>query len=285
MNVNVEMLAHTVLEWLIDHGIFIIATLLGTWIVSKFIKRLIARFIRRAIPRSSFATDAAEKKREDTLIGIVGGFLSIFIWVVAILVVLDSVGVPIGALITGAGIIGVAIGFGAQSLVKDVINGLFIIAENQFRIGDVVTVSGCTGTVEAVTLRVTKLRELDGTVHYIPNGEIKVTSNESKDFSMVDVTIDIGYDDDIDTVRDIINRLGKEIAEDTEFKNDIIDPPYFLRVQDLSHSSVKIRILSKVVPNQQYRIAGELRKRIKERFAKEGITIPYPTRVTYNIQK
>ena len=282
MNEQFSDILNSLLIWGREHGLGIIAILVGTWILSKFIKSLVARFIRRAVPHSAFKSEVAEKKREETLIGIVGGFSSVFIWVVACLVVLDSVGVPIGALVTGAGIIGVALGFGSQSLVKDMINGLFIIAENQYRIGDVVTIAGCTGTVEAISLRTTKIRELDGTIHYIPNGEIKVASNESMDFSMVDLTVDVAYESDIDQVREVVNEIGKNIAEDPEFKDDIIEAPYFLRVKALGDYSVKIQILSKVLPKQQYRITGVLRERIKKAFEEQGIEIPYPTNVQYS---
>ena len=282
MNEQFSDILNSLLIWGREHGLGIIAILVGTWILSKFIKSLVARFIRRAVPHSAVKSEVAEKKREETLIGIVGGFSSVFIWVVACLVVLDSVGVPIGALVTGAGIIGVALGFGSQSLVKDMINGLFIIAENQYRIGDVVTIAGCTGTVEAISLRTTKIRELDGTIHYIPNGEIKVASNESMDFSMVDLTVDVAYESDIDQVREVVNEIGKNIAEDPEFKDDIIEAPYFLRVKALGDYSVKIQILSKVLPKQQYRITGVLRERIKKAFEEQGIEIPYPTNVQYS---
>ncbi|MCA9352288.1 mechanosensitive ion channel [Patescibacteria group bacterium] len=282
MNEMLANILHMIIVWSRDNLITVVLIVLGTWVVSKFIKRLVARLIRRAVPRSSFTSEAAEKKREETLISIIGGFVSMFIWVVAFLMVLDSFGVPIGALITGAGIIGVALGFGSQSLVKDMINGLFIIAENQFRIGDVVTIADRTGTVEGLTLRTTKLRQLDGTLHYIPNGEIKVTSNESMDFSMIDLTVDVGYNSDIDQVREVINQIGQDIATDPDFTDDIIEAPYFLRVGALADYSIKIHILGKVLPKKQYHITGILRERIKKAFEREGIEIPYPTNIQYS---
>ena len=208
--------------------------------------------------------------------------LGIFIWTGSFFVILEIIGIPLTPLLTGAGIIGVGIGFGSQSLVKDVITGLFIIAENQYRIGDVITIAGVTGTVEDITLRLTKIREINGSIHYVPNGEIKVTSNESMDYSVVDLTVDVSYQTNIDHVRKVVNEIGKKLAEEEEFKNDIIEAPYFLRVNDLADYSIKIRILSKVLPNKQYRIKGILRERIKIAFEQEGIEIPYPTNTQYS---
>lgn len=274
-----------VIAWAERDGLVALGIIIGAWILSKLLKRFIARIIRRAIPRGSFSSEMAERKREDTLINITQGFLGVFIWVAAFLAVLDLLGVPIGPLLAGAGIVGVAVGFGSQSLVKDVINGLFIIAENQFRIGDVIEVAGKSGVVEGMTLHVTKIREMNGTINYVPNGEIKVSSNSSKDFSVVDLVIGVSYDANLDHVKDTVNEVGKELAEDPDYRDRVIEPPYFLRVHNLGASSVDIRILGRVLPKEQFAVAGELRKRIKERFEKEGIGIPYPTRTVINTNR
>ena len=268
-------------DWLAEHAVIVAIILVATWILSKFVGQIVARTVRRMVAHSSFISEIEEKKREDTIIKISENFFGIFIWIAAIFGILHQVGVPIGPLITGAGIIGVAVGFGSQSLIKDIITGLFIIVENQFRIGDFVCVDKYCGTVEDMTIRITKLRELDGTIHYIPNGEIKVASNKSKDYSKVDLKIGVGYDTDIEKLEVLVNKMGKELAEDPEFEPYIFEAPYFLRIDDFLDSSINIHITGTVQPKKQYLINGEMRKRLKHLFDTNGIEIPYPTRVEY----
>lgn len=276
-----ETLVPDIQLWLQEHGLIVLGIIAGTWILSKFMNSLIVRITRKMIPRGSFVSAAEEKKREDTLIKISQNFFGIFIWVAAALGILHQFGVPVAPLITGAGIIGVAIGFGSQSLVKDIITGLFIIAENQFRIGDFICVDTYCGTVEDMTLRVTKLRQIDGTIHYIPNGEIKVASNKSKDYSKVDLKIGVGYHTDFDKLEEIVNQVGQELAEDEEFGIHIIEAPHFLRIDDFGDYSIQVHISGKVYPKTQYLINGEMRRRLKKIFDDYGIEIPYPTRVVH----
>jgi small conductance mechanosensitive channel len=281
-----ENISIDIVNWFQDQGPIILFVFIGTWVISKFINKLITRVIRKVVPRGFFVSEMEEKKRENTLINITQNFLGIFTWIVAFLVALHIAGVPIAPLLTGAGILGVAIGFGSQSLVKDLINGLFIIVENQFRIGDVVYVDhDHYGTVEGMTLRVTRLRQLDGTIHYVPNGEIKIASNKSKDYSMVDLKINVGYNTKIDHLKEVIDEVGEELMNDPEFSQHIIEQPKFLRIDDLSDYAITARILAKVYPKEQYLISGELRKRLKKAFEEKEIDIPYPTRVIYNIEK
>lgn len=275
----------TAKNWLSEHALVIFLILLATWVVSRFINKILEQIIQRVIPRGSFSSESEEQKREDTLIKITQNFFSIFIWIVAVFAILSQLGVPVAPLITGAGILGVAIGFGSQSLVKDIITGLFIIAENQFRIGDYVCVDKYCGTVEDMTLRVTKLRENDGTIHYVPNGEIKVASNKSKDFSRVNFTINIGYNSNLDKVELLINKIGKELAEDPEYADKIIDVPRFLRIDDFQDHALSVRVLAKVKPKQQYLINGEMRRRLRKIFDEPDIDIPYQTHIFKNFKK
>lgn len=285
MNINVEQILNLLKNWGIEHGITVITILISTWLLSKFMRVIITKLIRKVIPRNAFASKNDEKKREDTLITIFRNFFSIFIWIAAVMGVLYEIGVPIGPLLTGAGILGVAVGFGSQSLVKDVISGLFIIMENQFRIDDYICVGEHCGTVEGMTLRVTRLRDTDGSIHYIPNGEIKVTSNKSRDYSQINLKIGVGYDTDFNILETVINRVGNELANDEFFSSDIIEIPQFLRIDDLLDSSVNVYIMGKVKPKQKHVIRGELLRRLKVEFDKYGIDIPYPTSVVYTQKK
>lgn len=195
--------------------------------------------------------------------------------------ILQELGVMIGPILAGAGIVGLAVGFGAQYLIRDIISGLFIILENQYRIGDVVTLSNVGGLVEDINLRMTTLRDIDGTVHHIPHGEIKRVANCAKNFARVNLNIGIAYNSKLENVIEIVNRTGKELAEDPLWKECIIKPPQFLRVDDFGDSAIIIKILGETLPLKQWEITGEFRKRIIIAFNNEGIEIPFPQRVIH----
>jgi small conductance mechanosensitive channel len=188
----------------------------------------------------------------------------------------------IGPMLAGAGIVGLAFGFGGQYLIRDVIAGLFIILENQYRIGDVVELGTVSGTVEDVSLRRTVLRDLDGTVHYVPNGEIKTVSNLSRNFSRVNLDVSVAYGSDIETVRSAVNRAGRELAEDPQWREFITRAPAFVRVQKLAESAVVVKILGETKPLKQWDVTGELRRRLLDAFAREGIVIPFPQVVVHS---
>ena len=172
-------------------------------------------------------------------------------------------------------------GFGGQYLIKDIINGFFVILENQYRIGDVVTIAGLTGKVENINLRMTILRDVEGAVHHIPNGAISTASNLTKHFSKLNLKIGIGYDADLDKTKEVVNRVGQDLAQDPEWKDKIKTAPEFSRVDDLGDSAVVIKIDGEVEPLEKWAVNGELRKRIKIAFDKEGIEIPFPQIVTH----
>ena len=282
MNETIVNTLEIIKIWAFDHGLRVIGIIILTWVLLKFLNNILDKVIRKIIPQNSFTSKSEEEKREDTLIKISQNFFSIVVWLAAIFAILSEFGAPIAPLLTGAGILGVAVGFGSQSLVKDIITGLFIIAENQYRIGDVVCVGDYCGVVEGMTLRVTKLRNMDGTIYYIPNSEIKVASNKSKDYSKVDFEIGVGYNTDIDRLEKIINQVGIEISLDPKYAEHIIEAPTFLRIDDFLDYSINIRIVGKVQPKMQYLITGEMRHRLKKMFEEQGIEIPYPTRVIHN---
>jgi len=221
------------------------------------------------------------KKRKDTLVGILGGIGRVFIVTVAIMMILDEAGVPIASILVGLGIAGVAIGFGAQYLIRDIIAGIFIIMENQYRVGDVARVAGVAGLVEQITLRKTVLRDLDGIVHHVPNGEIRVASNFTRHFSRVNLNISVSYGTDLDHAISVINRVGKELAEDEKWRKVIKTPPQVLRVDNLGDSGIDIKILGDVKPIRQWDVMGELRLRLKKAFDAEGIEIPWPHTKVY----
>jgi small-conductance mechanosensitive channel len=181
----------------------------------------------------------------------------------------------------GFGVAGIAVGFGAQYLVRDLIAGIFIIAENQYRTGDVVTIAGISGLVESINLRRTVLRDLDGQVHVIPNGEITVASNKTKYWSRVNLDVGVAYKEDVNRVVEVLNEIGDEIAADPYYGLMLITPPQVLRLNSLDDSAVTFKMLGDCKPMKQWEIMGEMRKRIKIRFDAEGIEIPFPHQTVY----
>lgn len=267
--------------WLLHHGIKIVVIAIAAWVLNKILCRIIERAVRIAVVRDNGMTEEAEKKREDTLIRIFNGATGILISVLAILMILQEAGLKIGPILASAGIAGLAVGFGGQYLIKDVITGLFLILENQYRIGDVVNINGVGGSVQDISLRKTTLRDIDGILHHIPHGSITIVSNMSKDFARVNLDIGVAYNSDLEHVISVVNRTGNELAADTLFKDSIISPPQFLRVNAFEDSSIVIKILGDTKPLKQWEVTGELRKRLKIAFDREGIEIPFPQRVVH----
>jgi len=267
--------------WLLSHGLKMLLIAAGAFILNKILNRVIDRAVRLAVIRDETMTVEAERQREDTLIRIFNGAKGIVILVIAVLTILKEAGLDIGPMLAGAGIVGLAVGFGGQYMIRDIISGLFIILENQYRIGDVITINDKGGVVEDISLRKTTLRDINGTVHHIPHGEIKIVSNQSKDFARVNIDIGIAYNSNLEKVIRVVNQTGEELARDPYFKELIINPPKFLRINEFADSAIIIKILGDTKPLKQWEVAGELRKRLKTAFDREGIEIPFPQRVVH----
>lgn len=268
-------------QWLIDHGFKVAAIAVGAWLAHRFVTSFLGKIVRQAIKPSHFKDKRDEKQREDTLISIIRGVLGVLIWLAAILIIISEFGIEIGPLLAGAGIAGVAVGFGAQYLIRDLISGLFIILENQYRVGDVVRLDDTSGRVEDISLRVTVLRDLDGNVHHVPNGSIDRATNLTKEESGINFEIGVAYSSDIDQVFEVIQQVCKQMLAEDKWKNKIKELPRILRVDDFADSAIMIKITGKTVPLQQWDAAGELRKRLKAAFDAAGIEIPFPQRVIH----
>jgi len=269
------------ISWFIGRGLKILSIIFGAYLIRRFGGVFVERIVRNAVVSNHFLTKEAEGKREDTLIRIFSGTLNVLIWIVTLMMILSELGIDIAPILAAAGIAGLAFGFGGQYLIRDIISGLFIILENQYRVGDVVCFDGTCGLVEDITLRMTILRDLDGVVHHVPNGEIKKASNLSKYFARVNLNIGISYKADLEKVIKIVNRVGKDLLEDPQWRDSIITPPQFLRVDDFGDSAVIIKILGETKPLKQWDVTGELRKRIKIAFDKENIEIPFQQMVVH----
>jgi small-conductance mechanosensitive channel len=264
-------------QWLLEHGsrIFIIVLVgFALWLGSKrFLPALVHRSMARPSRRES---RIGMKKREDTLVGVFMGLGKIIIVIIIAFMVLSELNINIAPILAGLGIVGIAVGFGAQYLIRDLIAGVFILLENQYRVGDVARVADIAGLVEEVHLRKTVLRDLDGIVHHVPNGEIRVASNYTRHFSRVNLDVSVAYGADLDHAISVINRVGQELAEDENWRERIINPPQVLRVNKFGDSGIDIKILGEVQPIEQWAVMGELRLRLKKAFDKEGIEIPWP---------
>jgi small-conductance mechanosensitive channel len=281
MEEKIGKLGDVVFPWLLTHGIKIVIIGIAAWLLIVILSKIIRKSVRVAVVPDKNMPPEAEKKREDTLIHIFNGALKIVIIVLALMMILQETGLEIGPLLAGAGILGLAFGFGGQYLIRDIITGLFIILENQYRIGDVVNIDGTSGSVEDITLRLTTLRDLDGTMHHIPHGDIKRASNLSKKFARINLDMGVAYNTDLEHVIRVINKTGNELAEDPLYREFILKPPQFLRVNDFADSAIIVKILGETKPLKQWEITGELRKRLKVAFDKEGIEIPFPQRVIH----
>ncbi len=241
--------------------------------------RVITRRLQQFLAERGEGFKIEREQYADTVSSIMRSTGVVVIVTVAAIMILDEIGVNVAPILAGAGVVGLAVGFGAQTLVEDVISGLFVLIEQQFNVGDVIEVDGVAGSVEKMTLRATFLRDLEGTSHVIPNSEIRILANRSKGWARAVLNVGIGYADSIDHATRVLESLGEELAADPEYGDLLLDKPTVLGVQELGDSAVVLRMMAKTRPGEQFGVTRELRRRVKERFDAEGIDIPYPTQV------
>ena len=223
----------------------------------------------------------ARKQQRATLVRLANRTGAIFIAIIAGLTILAEMGLSVTPLLTGAGVLGVAVGLGTQSLIKDMVAGAFIVVEDQFAIGDVVKVAGVTGVVESMSLRSTTVREPNGTLHVVPNSAIAVAANMSKDWMRVVVDVGVAYETDINNALSVLQEIGQELAAEPQYQASVLEPPQATGVMELAASYVTLRAAIKVKPGIRLDLERDLRTRIKERFEKEGIEMPYPQQVVH----
>jgi small conductance mechanosensitive channel len=242
----------------------------------RLIKLLTRRILERDVQEDDPIVKRNREQRARTLASLLNNIAAVIIGIVGLLTILTIMGLKIAPILATAGIAGLAISFGAQSLVKDVINGIFILIEGHFGIGDVIRVGETAGQVEKMTLRATMLRDAEGIAHILPNGEITRVSNLTKAWSRNMLDIRVAYREDIDRVIGVLRQIGDEIIDDPAWGPLIIDKPETLGVQNFTESAVIIRMVTKTLPLKQWEVGRELRRRIKKRFDEEKIEIPYP---------
>ncbi len=272
---EISNVVQNITPWLLSSGIKIVLILMVVFLIKRVGRKFIEKAVRRAIKH---ADQEAEEKRENTLIGLFSGALNVMVWLVAIMMILAELGINIAPILAGAGILGIALGFGAQSMVKDFLAGLFIIIENQYRVGDVVCLDDTYGGVENITLRKTILRDLDGKIHHIPNGSFSRVSNLTGDYSRAHMNISVAYKEDLDKVMALINKVGEEMTKDSPWKEYIIKPIQVLGTgpDKFGESGIEIKVLGETKPLKQWDTLREFRRRLKIAFDKEGVEIPFP---------
>ncbi|MBA3653748.1 MAG: mechanosensitive ion channel family protein [Actinobacteria bacterium] len=263
------------LEFLLVKPLKIVLIMAVALIVGRLAARAARRFIRTGYHRSPMrpATPRATQ-RADTVSEVAASVVRGLVLAVGVLMVLDQLGVNLAPLIAGAGIVGLALGFGAQSLVKDVITGLFLIMEDQYGVGDVITLGESTGTVEDVTLRVTRLRATDGTVWFVPNGEIKRVGNSSMEWSRAVIDVIVAHETDVEKAATAILDEANAVAGDAAWKDSILEAPELWGVQAMDKDGLTIRLVVKTAPREQYPVARALRGRITQRLQREGVRAP-----------
>jgi small-conductance mechanosensitive channel len=223
----------------------------------------------------------ANEKRVKTLTGMLRTICLTLVWVIGIVMSLDQIGLDITPILAGAGIVGLAVGFGAQNLVRDIINGFFMILENQIRVGDVGVVNGTGGLVEAISFRTITLRDQSGTVHIFPNGTVTTLANMTKDWSAYVMDIGVAYKEDTDRVVEVMREVGENLRNDQQFGRKMLEPIEILGVDAFGESEVVIKARIKTLPIEQWSVGREYRRRLKKAFDREKIEIPFPHRTLY----
>ena len=273
-------------KWLGENGLDLavilvaasVAYLAGTRVVTFVVKRAVKGARHRAWHKKDI------EKRQKTLVNLFVTLWRIIVFFTVLYALLTvffpNIGAALTPLFASAGIIGVAIGFGAQSLIKDFLSGIFIISENQYRVGDIVEIEGFSGTVERIGTRSTVLRDVDGNVHYFPNGMVQHVINKTMGYSMARFTMLLHPETDIDTVADIIDTIGKTVSEDEKWKDKILSPPMFVSVGEITGNSVEVIVAGKTQPSDQWGVVSEMRRRLLEEFEQKHIRLavsPFPT--------
>lgn len=273
LDVRVGLNDEEVAEWAVSTGARVAMLLLLAFATNRFAASVIRRAENEVVATGD-AQGFERRKRAQTLGATFRRLLSALVWSTAVLVILREFDVDITPVLTGAGIIGLAVGFGAQTLVKDIISGIFVIAEDQVRVGDIAIVNGVEGTVEEINLRTIVLRNIEGVVYTISNGDIRTLANRSKNFAYYVITLGIDYDDDSDEVVAAVREAAAELENDSVFGPHILEPLEVFGMEDFNATQVTLRFRIKTLPHKQWDVGRELRRRIKRGLLARGIKLP-----------
>ncbi len=261
------------INWIWTSGLHILVVVVLALILIRAARIFSTRLMEMVVKQKE---DPEFQKRTQTLGSILRTILIITILSVASITVLKEFGIEIGPVLAAAGIVGLAVGFGAQSLVKDVISGFFILLEDQIRVGDVVQIADKAGMVERIGLKTTVLRDLSGNVHYVPNGRIDVVTNMTKEYSRYVFDIGVAYREDVDEVVEVIKAVDEELRNDPDYKDDVLEPIEVLGLDRFADSAMIIRARTTTKPLKQWRVGREFNRRLKKKFSERNIEIPFP---------
>jgi small conductance mechanosensitive channel len=264
-------------QWLDDHGSDILITIALLFIAYLIFRAVVPRIVRAAMMRGAHPPDEETTRRADTILGVIDGSARVAVLLLAIVTILPEFGVNITAIVTGLGITGLAVALGSQQLVRDALNGIFLLAEDQYRQGDVVTIAGVTGTVEQITLRRTIVRDDDGVVHNVPNGSINVVSNHTRDYAQVNVAVVVSYGEDLAKVTRVVEEVGNELRTDDATKDAVLEPLSVRGVESVGDAGVTVTVSARTRPAARWDISRELRRRLADAFVREGIRVPFAT--------
>ena len=291
---NLSLRSEEVADYLLGAPLRIAAILIGAVVIRWLVHRAITRVVKRTIDsklrerlaerrRGQVLMEAtgalvAERRRQraETIGSVLRSIASFVIFGLAFVTALAELGIALGPILASAGVAGVALGFGAQSLVRDFLSGIFMILEDQYGVGDLIDTGEAVGTVEEVSLRITRLRDANGVVWYVRNGEILRVGNHSQGWSTAVVDVSIAYNQDIPPVLELIRATAEALAEDEAWRDKILDDPVVAGVESVTGAAVTIRVIVKCTPNDHFAVQRELRERIKEAFDREGIQVPLP---------
>jgi len=275
---NANMLSGGFIQKFLDNWVdiaIIIGALVVLIVIVSISRRRLRRFFEKKIPEDKMLM----RKRTLTFNSVISNLIIVVAFIAAALVIAEQLGISVTPLLAGAGVAGIVIGFGAQSLIKDLINGVFILLEQWYQVDDVVSVGGITGSVERFNLRTTVIRDIEGTVHYIPNGEITVLGNRTHLWSRAVVEVGVHYDEDTGRIVEVLEEIFDDIMADKKYKKMILERPKILGddgISELGDSAIIFKLVCKVKPGEQWNIGRQIRKRIKDKFDEVGIEIPYP---------
>lgn len=261
-------------DWLYNHGIDIIIILIGAWVLRKFSSKIINNLLRHTLRSDMFPTKGAREKRLKTLSSMTNAIVQIGISGIAVILIIGIINPnSANALFASAGLLTVALGFGAKDLINDFVTGFFIISEGQYRVGDSVDIAGVSGVVEAVTVRTTILRDLDGNVHYVPNGDIVVATNRTQGFSRINENIAFAPDTDIERLTHVINHVGEELAANPDYKNKIKKAPHVSQVVGYGPTGVVVKVTATTGESDKPAIKSDMYRELHKAFAKNDIKV------------
>lgn len=269
------------LSRVITSGTTILVIIIVAWIISRIATRFVRSSIDRRMQRINDLPEEDREKRVETVSGTLNRVVKVIIWAIAGITIMAEFGVSVAPIIAGLGIGGLALAFAAQNIIRDYLHGFLIVTEDWYRVGEVARVAGTAGLVTAINLRTTVLRDGDGTLHQIPNGQITMASNMTREFARINFNIEVGYSEDLDRVIEVINDECQKFKDDPDWTELLLNTPSAVRVDNLGASGVEIKVMGDTKPMSRVGAMGELRKRLKKRLDAEGIEIPFPQTVVH----